>query len=802
MSLSACIAGLVAEGRIAKGQAAEAERAYAHHFNRLKPHMGMMAAAAEASEAALQELEYKAALRERQILLQVGVQKQIAAEVDAAPDRNAAALAVVERVDAQRRAVLGRLHQRVEGVLARHSRNLAGAPRDKSGLNDLGRERFGEATGNLSAKELAAAFGEAAEYARLRFNRGGGAVGKREDWGLPQHHDTMKVRAVPYQQWRADLLPALALERMTDDATGQPFTPDSIEAALKNAYDAIRSDGWTRREAGGLGRGKLANSHSDHRFFVFRDFAAWNEYREKYGSGTLFDAMIGHLDGMARDIAMVEQMGPNPAATLKWLQDKVKKAAAEDPDPGGAGIDRARSTADVKLANLYAVVSGELNAPVSETWARRFGGVRSFLTSALLGSTTLVATPTDIGFGTITRAYNGLPVTRQLGSYLKLLNPLSRADRRVAVRLGLIAEEASKIAASLNRYIDGVHGPEVAMRLSDAVMRLSGLAPWTQAARWAFGMETLGHLADVRGTAWDGLESALRAMMERYGIDAPGWDAIRASEPYRHRGAEFLRPDDVADEALGDKMLRMVLTETDYAVPTATARARSVLSFGQRPGTLGGEIVRNGALFKSFGVSMILTHGARMMEQKGWNRAKYFAGLTVTTTLLGGLALQLTALAKGRDAQDMSDGWFWARAALKGGGYGIFGDFIGAGANENRFGGGFAETLAGPVVGAFADLARSGGKMIADARDPDKEVNAGKEVIKLAKRYVPGGTLWYARAAYERLVLDQLAEEIDPDYHDSWRRMEDRAAALGQEYYWRPGDLAPERPPRMAETPD
>jgi hypothetical protein len=798
MSLSSCIPGLVEAGKIRKADAANAEAAYARHYKRLLNDMSPEAAAAAASERALKELEHAAGLRRRQTMLQVAAQRRMAEEIEAG-DMFRTPLAIVERVDAQRRAVLGRLHRQMSEILFRHRRNLIGEARDKTGLNDIGREAFGERTGNANAAELVEGWRGASELARSRFNRAGGNIGKREDWGLPQHHDTLKVRARPYEEWRADIMAGIDLGRMIDDATGQPFTPDGIEAALKDAWEAIRSDGWTRQAAGAQGGAKLANRRADHRFFVFRDFESWSRYQEKYGSGTIFDAMVGHLDAMARDIALMEVMGPNPAASLKWLQDGMKKKAAEAPDPSGDGMDRAR-TAELRLANLYGVVSGEAMSPVSEKWARRFGGVRAYLTSAFLGSASLSAV-TDLGFQAVTRAYNGLPVVGMMRGYLRLLNPASAADRKVAVRLALVAEEAAKTAASLNRYVDGVHGPEIALRLADGVMRLSGLAPWTQAGRWAFGMETLGHLADQRGKGFADLDAPLSAMLARYGIDAAMWDTIRAAEPYRHKGAEFLDVDAIEDEKAGDALLRMVLTETDYAVPTATARARAVLSFGQQPGTLGGEAVRNGLLFKSFGVGVILTHGARMIEQKGWNRAKYFAGLTITTTLLGALALQLREIAQGRDAKDMEDPAFWGKAVFQGGGYGIFGDFIKSAEQENRFGGGIAETIAGPVVGAAADVARSTGKLVGDAVNPDKDANPGREALKAARRYVPGQSLFYARLAYERLVLDQLAEEIDPDYYDAWQRMEDRAAEQGQEYYWRPGEIAPDRLPQIGEQP-
>lgn len=792
MSLGPCLPGLEADGKLTAEQRQRLGEAYDRHRRRFEQTMAPEAAAAAASEEALREFEFQAALKKRQTALQIKAQTAIDARIKAADDPFAAAIAVLDghgttraiNVEAQHKAILGQAHAKLAGVLERHSRNLLGEARDKAGLDDVVRERFGEKTGNAVAAELAEAFGAASDFVRDRFNQAGGAIARRADWGMPQAHDMAKVRAVPFEQWRDKVLPRLDLTRMIDDATGAPFTAETIEQALRDVYENIRSEGWASRSPGQGFAGKLANRRADHRFLIFKTADDWLTYQAEFGTGTPFDAMVGHIDAMARDIALMDVLGPNPDATVRWLTDRVKKDAALSPDPSTSILDRARG-AEQTINDVYASVSGKLSTPVNGAVARTFGGVRSFLTSALLGSASLSAI-TDVAFQAVTRGFVGLPVTGALTGYLRLLNPLNAGDRKVAVRLGLIAEEASRIAASLNRYVDDVHGPEITMRMADAVLRVSGLSAWTQAGRWAFGMEFLGHLADNRGKPLNALDPSLQRVLQTYGIGADSWDRIRASTPLVHKGAEFLRPEDIGDPALADAVLRMVLTETDYAVPTATARARATLSFGQRPGSLGGEIIRNAAMFKSFGVSMLLTHGTRMMQHHTTaGRLQYAAGLTITTTLLGALAIQSKEVSKGRDPKPMDEADFWKQAAFQGGGFGIFGDFVNA--TENRFGGGFAETLAGPVVSL--------------AKDVSQLEPTDASLVKTLRRYTPGGSIWYLRAAYERVLLDTLAEETDPDYRDAWRRMERRAADNGQGYYWRPGELTPDRLPELNTAP-
>jgi hypothetical protein len=177
------------------------------------------------------------------------------------------------------------------------------------------------------------------------------------------------------------------------------------------------------------------------------------------------------------------------------------------------------------------------------------------------------------------------------------------------------------------------------------------------------------------------------------------------------------------------------------------------------------------------------------MALSGANRARYAAGLFVGLALGGALALQLKELAKGRDPRPMADSRFWYAAALQGGGFGIFGDFFAAA--ENRFGGGFAQTLAGPLPDTAQGLSRFGEALVSEDED------IGAEALRLVKREMPGASLWYARLGFERLVLDAVQEDIDPDFRRAWRRAERRAAEQGTQFWWAPGDALPERAPDL-----
>ena len=84
--------------------------------------------------------------------------------------------------------------RKMDKYLATFRRNLIGQTRNKAKIPNMIREIFNESTGDAAARELAEAWQEASEYLRKRFNAAGGAIPKRSDWGLPQIHDTLRVR--------------------------------------------------------------------------------------------------------------------------------------------------------------------------------------------------------------------------------------------------------------------------------------------------------------------------------------------------------------------------------------------------------------------------------------------------------------------------------------------------------------------------------------------------------------------------------------------------------------------------------
>jgi hypothetical protein len=806
MSLNDCVNRAVRAGLMDPTRAQFARDIFNENYDQARLGLGDTEALARAREETLKIIRRQMAQLRREKLLQVAKARDILQRATSAGVPLERAMIAhlgfdpgvkgIPSVESRHKAIRGQLQSGMDEFLATFRRDLLGRNKNPALFAQMLDELHGTDTGSRPAKHLARAFTESAERARLMFNQAGGDIPRLDGWALPHSHDAIAVRAAGFDKWFADIRQGLDIEKMKDYRTGEPFTEQGLRAAAREAFDGISSEGWIGREAGGQFGQKLARRRLDHRFFIFRDAQSWSRYHNQYGAGDVFSVMMGHLDGMARDIAALQLLGPNPTATIRWMADVVEKDAMTEAARTGARTDApetlARKTRRT-LNTMWEHYTGSSNQPINGKVARTFAGTRSVLQSAQLGGAALSALA-DVGFQRMAAGQVGIPFNRVLRRHVSLLNPANMGDQKLAVRLGLIADSWSSLAVAQQRYLGEVSGPEITQRLADFTMRVSGLSPWTQAGRWAFGMEFSGLLAEQAGRTFDQLPEPLRNTMDRYGISRFDWDVARRADAYEHEGERFLRPEDIGEEEIAYKFLDMFHTETEFAVPSASLRGRAALIGESQPGTLQGELIRSFAMYKNFSVTLLMTHHRRLMSMPtAYEKGRYAAQLMLTMTLMGAFSMQVKEVAKGRDPRAMWDAdnpdmmaKFWGAAALQGGGLGIFGDFLFS--QENRYGGGLAQTIAGPVAGLGADvlgLLNENRTRLTEGEDTTLAAGA----IDLAQRYMPGSSLWFARTAMENLVFDELRKLADPKAHERLRRIERKyQREYGQDYWYSRAD--------------
>lgn len=328
-------------------------------------------------------------------------------------------------------------------------------------------------------------------------------------------------------------------------------------------------------------------------------------------------------------------------------------------------------------------------------------------------------------------------------------------------------------------------------------MRASGLSLVTDAARRAFVAESWSQITALRAKGWDALSPRFREMFTRYGIGEAEWDKLRASPLKDMGGAPWILPESVADAGLADRVAEMIYSEMDMAVIMPIARVQAAMNSMPKRGTVIGEVGRLLFQFKTFPVTALYLHGSRMLAQKGFNKAVYSAGFLGLTAVAGYASLQSKEVSKGREPKPMSAETLFASIA-QGGGLGIYGDFLFA--STNRFGKSASETVLGPsasTIDAVSGLVTGAPLLAAEGEETDYD----KQLVRMLRSETPGvGSLWYARLAYDRLILDQWQQEADPRYMQSWNMLERRAVDRGQDYWWGPGMTSPDGAPNLANA--
>jgi len=679
-----------------------------------------------------------------------------------------------ENVEYLQKYYQGQYHSEVAEMLQAFRTRALGFYQNETELNKLVRAIYGEDVGDAQMMKFAKEWHKLNERTRKDFNARGGSIGKNERYLMPQHHDAKAVQKIGLDEWKKQIIPKLDRTQMLDDA-GKPLTEKQLSEALDYTFESITTHGLNKTNdltVPRLGK-KLSRKGSDRRFLYFKDASSWMEYQKEFGRGDVFATLTDHIDMMSHDIALMELFGPNPETTFKAL---IAQAEKQD------GLLKGRKK--WFLNAVYNNVSGKTNQGELTGLADFMQSTRNVLTASTLGRAFLSAF-SDIGFQAVTAKYNSVPAWKVLKRHMQLMT--NEQKQVFAVKMGLTAEAMIGRVNAANRYAD-VYGVGPTAKVAEGVMRASLLSPWTDAGRKAFGMEFGAMLAENFGKQIDELDSNLLRAFREYGIDQADWDSFRKSKPLTQGKAKFA---DLTQEG-GKKFHQMIMSETDFAVPTPDAKVRAITNGGTGRASIEGQAWRSAMMLKSFPATIIMTHFYRAAYQATTaDKLKYIASITATTTILGGVALQMKDVTAGRDPREI-DAKFMVAAMQQGGGMGIFGDFIFS--DVNRFGGGITETLTGPT-GELLDTSVK--FTLGNIREAiqGEETNILGEAVQILDRYTPD--VWQTYL-FSNAVFDQLEMLADPKAEKKFNRQtRKREREFDQEYWWKAGDLLPERAPGM-----
>lgn len=745
------------------------------------------------------------------------------AQAHVAAGRNPDMVRRMEEMDYKHRGMVRRFNGRMGAYLQKHHRDILGRitnPAEQAAIAD---ELHGIASGNPQAKALADGIRDALEDLRLMFNEAGGIISKMDNWGVPHVHNRLGVMRAGFDRWFQEIDRRLDWSRISDPLTGRPMPTDTRTGLppedmrrryLKEAYDNIVFGKEADDPVYGRPKGVATyRKHMDQRHLHFKSGKDWMDYNRDFGTGGLHASLMGHVHRMARDVILMREFGPNPKLGAEYEADLWKAKAKRNGDE--AMSKKSESDTSQALRMLNVMSGGNVPQDPAQQWiATSMSTARSLMTAAFLDRA-IIASLSDMNSMRMAAKSMGMNPQNLLSRQVGLLQSLTRDE---LLRAGWVADTMADAGTALARFHQEVAPAEWAERVTQASMRIQGLSFWTDRARAVAYQEFSGFMAAQLDRSLNDLEPQLRDLLRKWNVTPEEWDEFRRPEHlFRARnGATFLMPLNYRQAAtssaeLADRVFfKMQGASEEFmelAVPTRSLLAQGWVdpaAYNLPPGSPVFEVMKSGLAFKSFTMTFTINQYRQIKARGGFTSRDgimYALDLAAGATVLGAIALQANELLMGRDPQDMTDPLFWARAAAKGGGFGIIGDIVTTG--QASWGGGFAGYVAGPVPQLFTDVygLTLGNAMTAAyqaATGEEIDTNFAAELARFGKRYTPLGQTPAIGPALDRLFWDQLQVALDPSSAEDLAQASKRRENLyGGGEFWLPGSPLPTRGPNL-----
>lgn len=689
------------------------------------------------------------------------------------------------------------------------------------------KEVYGEDTGNHVAKQAAEAWNKTIEAMRQRAIAAGADIGKLNYGYIPQSHDWVKVQKAGMSAWIAEVLPKLDRDRYLD-GNGNRMTDQQIaEQYLEPAWRDIVTSGNVTEDIFEIKSNLMIGSpngikpvpgSSEHRILHFKDAQAFMDYESRFGENSITSTLVGHVTKLSNQIAIIEQLGPQPHATFEMMKQIAQSEAlnarmTESQLTLLSKYSNAMGITGVNIEAMFDVLLGKTSiaAPNREKFAYYMSALRNFEIMGKLGKA-FITSLSDIPTYFIATGFNKLDFFQGL-QFLR--RAYGKEWKDYANRIGFISDS---LASEFCRWGNDNIGKDWTSKMANATMRASFLQGFTDATRQAFCLNMCAGIGKLIKTPWEGLSKFDRARLEDAGLTERDWRIMQEAGTEEFKGVTFFSmkklqelvnneglialygKDDLVQAPA--KVIGFIVKESEMASMNPDLITRAETNRGTQRGTLGGEFIRCIALFKSFPITMMEQHWRRaQFLARNAGRAeqvKYAASIAVATTIFGGISLQIQNLLNGKDMQDVTDKDFWLAALTKGGGLGFLGDYIAYGLSEDSAYGAMSgvTNLAGPVASTIvgvSDVITSGiGNAIYD-----KNTKTGAKATRLLRQHMPFVNMWYTSTVIDRAFMDELQDYLSPGYS---RAKESRLRrGTGQGYWWGLGEATPERAPTMAD---
>ena len=617
----------------------------------------------------------------------------------------------------------------------------------------------------------------------------GGVMNKMENF-MPQGHSPAALRAAGYDRWKADIKDDIDWDK-TVDQFQLKIPVNKREKFLKDIFDNISSDGAiARKERGEAGKSQatggtqITGKNKEHRVLHFKNTGEQIKYNTSYGMDNIAYAIMGHVQVMSRDIAILQNMGPMPDSMIgNWKL----RMAGEELDPFNE--------------KMYSVLLGRTSMTGNEDEIYKFLiGTQGIMRSAQLGSAVIPAIGDSVWTG-VAAKMSGLEDDIISGMREWATGELKRGNKDELKLAAYVADAA--MGNTLRNFLDdatfvtkgrtaGDKTMAFGQDASTFVMNASGLSRITEHGKSTITLMAMGKTDILKKKSWAEIKDTEygKFMQSVSGINEADWINIQNSKkvaPIRGEEFGFLAPSDILDRGTRQKYSAYIESLRMLATNEPNLKTKTVTTQGFRAGTIERGMANTIFMYRGFPISL-LNNYIRNILTRAVKRGSYYelAGVFTAAMISGYATMTLKDALKNKSPRDPLDPATLKSVALQSGALSIF-DFVVQ--DQSRYGGSMAQTFMGPMASLGEDAYKvTGGLLMGWDEDNGGWLEENqKNASAMIRRYTPGASLWYLRAGGQASIMGHIDSIMssDEDFDNRRRNQEQVMDKQGQDYIFK-----------------